>query len=63
MELWQVTYVIGAFAGLIIGSVLDPYLAVVFIWAFVLAGEMLDYRAQSRRFEEKVEKREKEIRL
>ncbi|MEA1905320.1 MAG: hypothetical protein U9M97_05555 [Candidatus Hadarchaeota archaeon] len=61
MELWQVTYVIGVFAGLVIGGVIDPYLAVVFIWAFVLAAEALHYRAESRRFEKKMEEREKEV--
>jgi hypothetical protein len=61
MKLWQVTYIIGVFAGLAIGGVIDPYLAVVFIWAFVLIAEALHYRAESRKFEEKIEKREKEI--
>jgi ABC-type uncharacterized transport system permease subunit len=61
MKLWQITYIIGVFAGLIIGGVIDPYLAVVFIWVFVLTAEALHYRAESRKFEEKIEKREREV--
>lgn len=58
MELWQVVYVIGMFAGLLVGGAIDPYLAVVFIWVFIIVGEGLHYWTESKRFEEEVEEAE-----
>jgi biopolymer transport protein ExbB/TolQ len=60
MKLWQVAYVIAVLLGLLVGVVTSPYLAVVFIWAFIIIGESLHYWAESRGFEEEVEEKVEE---
>ncbi len=60
MKLWQVAYVIAVLSGLFVGVVTSPYLAVVFIWGFIIIGEFLHYWAESRKFEEEVEEKVEE---
>lgn len=61
MELWQIIYIVGVFAGLAVGVAISPHLAVVFIWMFIIAGETLHYIMESKGFEEEVEKAEEEL--
>ena len=47
LESWQILDVLGVFAGLVIGWRFDPWLGVAFIWAFIIAGEVLHSKRTS----------------
>ncbi|KXB01183.1 hypothetical protein AKJ44_02830 [candidate division MSBL1 archaeon SCGC-AAA261F17] len=61
MELWQVVYIIGVFAGLAVAGTISPYVAVAFIWAFIIIGEVTHYWGELKKFEEEVEEAGEEL--
>ncbi|MCD6248135.1 MAG: hypothetical protein J7J17_01595 [Hadesarchaea archaeon] len=49
MRPWQVIYIIGTIAGLLVGASTSPYTGVAFIWAFIIGAEALHYWLKERR--------------
>ncbi|KXB05520.1 hypothetical protein AKJ50_00680 [candidate division MSBL1 archaeon SCGC-AAA382A13] len=53
MEKWQLFYLIILAAGLIVGRLLSPILAVFLIWVMIISSELVRYWREVREFEEK----------
>lgn len=55
MESWQFVYLAVVGVGFLIGWFLSPIVAVVFVWACIIASESLNYWREMREFEEEYE--------
>lgn len=61
MKLWQVIYASLVSLGLLIGLLISPYIAIIFIWISIIGCEVLNQFMKNRKFKDKFKEFEKNM--